>query len=145
MGWRTKVAQLLALVATTILIVEFGEFLLLASVWLFGSDAKVASNVESFVIVTTAISTVGTTLLGGVVSLVSIGKGKTWPSMNFFLLSQLFVVVVQFGFFATGFIRFESEWLTTFFQSKQPSFAVGMAAALVLIVVEKYLRRQAEK
>ena len=47
--------QALAILATTILIVELGEFVMLTYVWLFTTDAKVASTLDNLVVLGTTL------------------------------------------------------------------------------------------
>ena len=132
--------QALAVVATTILIVELGEFVLLTYVWLFTTDAKVASTLDNLVVLGTTLVTICATSYACIASLISLGLRRAWPTAGLFVGIELLAAITQAVFLVIGMISFDGAWLRDFFDSKQPSFAAGMVSALVLVAVEILVR-----
>ena len=137
---RAVFGQALTLVAATLLIIELGEFLMLAYVWLFASDAKEVAPSDSTVVMAVTVLTVGATFLGCMASLLSVALRRAWPSTGLFVGIALSLAVTQAAFLLLGVFSPSSSWLADFFASKMPSFASGTLSALALVLVGLFIR-----
>ena len=140
MKWGAILGKALATLATTIIIVELGEFMILAYVWLFTTGAKVVSFLDNVVIVGTTLMTIFANLSVCAVSLFSFGLKKVWPTVNVFVGVGLSTAAIQIVFIALGAISFDSFWLRDFFDAKQLSFVAGTVSSLVLVAVALIIR-----
>lgn len=139
---RTRVAfgQLLALSAATLFIIELGEFLMLAYVWLFTSAAKQVGFSDSLAVIAVTFLVASGAALGCLASLRSVALRRAWPSSKRFVGIGFIIAATQTALLMFSLFSPSSLWLAEFFTSKMPSFLSGTLAALALILVGLVVR-----
>lgn len=131
--WRSKLGHTLLVVATSVLLIEFGEFALLAYVWGIATGEKMVSVFDNRVILGATLLTMAGTLLLSIAALMSMYQRRAWPSSGLFSLLGASVAAIHIIFLFLGAVNFEGDWLNDFFGSKSITFAAGMLSAFVLI------------
>ena len=140
MKWRAVVGGALTVLAATVFIVELGEFLLLARFWLFVPGAVVTSPLANLAVLGTTLVTICATFLASLASLASLGLRRAWPTLRAFVGIGVVAAATQGAFLVIGMMDFDDALLVEFFKSKQPSFAAGLVAALILVAVGHFMR-----
>ena len=140
MKWRNIFGNLLISAAACVLLIEAGEFAVLAYVWSFATAEKTASVFENSVIMGTTLLTLFGSLLLTVSALTSVSRRFAWPTVRVFSALVGFVALTQLLFLLMAMVNFEGNWLNEFFRTKSPTFAAGMVSALVLTITYNLVR-----
>ena len=131
-------AILLAMLASIVMIVEIGEFLILIWTWLTGSASTVTGKFDGAVILGTSMVTV-------VTMVVCLGMfASMWPHGSYSQRRKIaglgvLTAAVQIAFVVVGLLGLGSDWLNEFYVAKQPSFLAGAVAALVFSAISFWI------
>ncbi len=131
--WRSMLGNMLIVLATSVLLIELGEFAVLAYVWGIATGEKVVSVFDNAVVFGVTLVTLTGTLLLSAAALMSMHRRRAWPTSRLFGILAAFVATTQMILLLLGTVNFEGAWLNDFFGSKSSTFAAGMLSAFVLI------------
>ena len=140
MNWRLTLGQALAVIATSVLVVEFVEFLILGYIWIITTEAKEISLFEYLFIFFSIVAMIFATLLACISALFTLCKKKILPTLRVFIYFNVLAALTQTFFLVVGASRFQGEWINDFFNAKQATFAVGLIAGISLIIAGLLVR-----